>query len=309
MKIFVTGGTGFIGKHLSGRLAEAGHEVFILTRSAAKKAKDSILPATLIEGDPRNPGEWQRRAAECDAAINLAGASIFTIWTDAARKNILDSRVLTTRNLVDGLCGSGKSKILLNASAVGYYGSRMDDEILSEDSPPGAEFMSEVCVKWEDEAAKAAGSGARVAFLRFGIVLGRGGGALSMMLPAFRYLLGSSMGSGRQWMPWVHQEDLANIFLFLLNNNEISSAVNCVAPNPVRNSGFAKILAGTLGRPLFLPAAPAFVLRTLLGEMANLVLKGQRVIPKRLMEAGFSFRFPTLQQALENLLEVDSLDT
>ena len=295
-------------RYLTGRLAESGHEVFILSRSVAGKVKESIPWATMVEGDPRQPGEWQQLAAQSDAAINLAGASMFTLWTDAARKNILDSRVLTTRNLVDGLCASGKSKILLNASAVGYYGSRVDDEILSEDSPPGAEFMSEVCVKWEDEAEKAAGSGARVAFLRFGIVLGRGGGALSMMLPAFRYLMGTTIGSGRQWMPWVHEDDLVSIFLFLLNNEGMSGPVNCVAPNPVRNSEFAKILARTLARPLVLPNAPAFLLRTLLGEFANIVLKGQRVIPKRLMESGFSFRFPTLQQALENLIEIDSSD-
>jgi uncharacterized protein (TIGR01777 family) len=130
-----------------------------------------------------------------------------------------------------------------------------------------------------------------------------------MMLPAFRHLLGSSMGSGRQWMSWVHQEDLANVFSFLLNSREISGPVNCAAPNPVRNSEFAKIVARTLGRPLVLPGVPAFLLRTLLGEFANVVLKGQRVIPKRLMEAGFSFRFPTLQQALEDLIEVNFSNT
>jgi len=308
MKIFVTGGTGFIGRHLSGRLAESGHEVFILTRSAVK-AKESFPWATIVEGDPRKPGEWQQKASESDAAVNLAGASIFTIWTDAARKNILDSRILTTRNLVDGLCVSGRGKTLLNASAVGFYGSRLDDQILTEESSPGSEFMSEVCVKWENEAEKAAASGTRVALLRFGIVLGKGGGALSKMLPAFRTLFGSTMGSGRQWMPWVHEVDLANIFLFLLDNKEISGPVNCVAPNPVRNSDFARVLARTLGRPLVMPAMPGFLLRILVGEFANLVLKGQRVVPKRLMEAGFSFRFPTLQQALENIVEVHSSDT
>jgi hypothetical protein len=302
MKILVTGGTGFVGRHLARRLSESGHEIFILTRSAAK-AKESVPWATMIEGDPRKPGEWQQKAAESDAAINLAGSSIFTFWTDPVRKSILESRVLTTRNLVDGLCASGKEKVLLNASAVGYYGSRMDDEILDEDSPAGAEFMSEVCIRWEEEAKKAARSGARVVLLRFGIVLGRGGGALAMMLPAFRYLLGTSMGSGRQWMSWIHREDLCSIFALLLNNREISGPVNCTAPNPVRNSEFARILAGILGRPIVFPAVPAFLLQVLLGEFANVVLKGQRVIPKRLMEAGFSFRFPTLQQALEDLVE------
>jgi hypothetical protein len=302
MKIFVTGGTGFVGRYVTRRLSESGHEVFMLTRSPVR-AKESVSWATIIEGDPKKPGEWQQKVAESDAAINLAGSSIFTVWTYSARKSIVDSRILTTRNLVDALIASGKEKILINASAVGYYGGRMDDEILDEDAPHGDEFMSQICVQWEDEAKKAALTGNRVALCRFGIVLGRGGGALAIMLPAFRYLLGSSIGSGRQWMSWIHQEDLFNIFSLLLSNREISGPVNSVAPNPVRNAEFANILARTLGRPALLPAVPAFLLRTLLGEFANVVLKGQRVIPKKLMETGFSFRFPTLQQALEDLLK------
>jgi len=301
MKIFVTGGTGFVGRYVTRRLSESGHEVFILTRSPVR-AKESIPWATIIEGDPKKPGGWQQQVAQSDAAINLAGSPILTVWTDSARKSILDSRILTTRNLVAALIASGKEKILINASAVGYYGSRMDDEILDENAPHGDEFMSQICVEWEDEANKAAKLGTRVALCRFGIVLGRGGGALAIMLPVFRYLLGSSMGSGRQWMSWIHQEDLFNVFSLLLSDREISGPVNCVAPNPVRNAEFANILAMTLGRPALLPAVPAFFLRTLLGEFANVVLKGQRVIPKRLMEAGFSFRFPTLQQALEDLI-------
>lgn len=301
MKIFVTGGTGFVGRYVTRRLSESGHEAFILARFPLR-AKESVSWATIIEGDPRKPGEWQQKVAESDAVINLAGSSIFTVWTDSARKSILDSRIVTTRNLVDALSVSGKEKILINASAVGYYGSRMDDEILDENAPHGDEFMSQICVEWEDEAKKAVQLGTRVALCRFGIVLGRGGGALAIMLPVFRYLLGSSMGSGRQWMSWIHQEDLFNIFSLLLSNREISGPVNCVAPNPVRNAEFAKILALTLGRPALLPAVPGFLLRTLLGEFANVVLKGQRVIPKRLMETGFSFRFPTLQQALEDLI-------
>ncbi len=302
MKIFVAGGTGFVGRYVTRRLSESGHEVFILTRSQVR-AKESVPWATIIEGDPKKPGEWQQKAAESDAAINLAGSSIFTVWTDSARKSILDSRILTTRYLVNALIASGKEKILINASAVGYYGSRMDDEILDEDAPHGDEFMSQICVQWEDEAKKAARPGNRVALCRFGIVLGRGGGALAKMLPAFRFMLGGSIGSGRQWMSWIHQEDLFNIFSLLLSDKEISGPVNSVAPNPVRNAEFANILARTLSRPVLLPAAPAFLLRTLLGEFANVVLKGQRVIPKKLMETGFSFRFPTLQQALEDLLK------
>jgi hypothetical protein len=302
MKIFVTGGTGFVGKYLTRRLSQSGHEVSILTRSAAR-AKGSVTWADLVEGDPRESGEWQQRVSQSDAAINLAGESIFSIWTDSARKSILESRILVTRNLVDAIGASGRVKVLINASAVGFYGSRLDDEILDEEAPPGAEFMSEICVRWEDEAKKAAQSGTRVALCRFGIILGRDGGALAKMLPAFRYMLGGVIGSGRQWMPWIHEEDLFSIFSLLLGEGALSGPINCVAPNPVRNAEFAKILARTLGRPVLLPAAPAFVLRIILGEFANVILEGQRVIPKKLMESGFSFRFPTLQQALEDLVE------
>jgi uncharacterized protein len=302
MRIFVTGGTGFVGKYLTRRFSESGHEVFVLSRSAGR-ATESLPWAAIVEGDPKKPGPWQEKAAASDAVVNLAGTSIFTIWTDAARKSILDSRILTTRNLVDALAASGKEKVLINASAVGYYGSGLDDAILDEDSHPGNEFMSEICVKWEDEAERAAQGGTRVVLCRFGVVLGRGGGALAKMTPVFRYFLGSAIGSGRQWFPWIHQEDLFGIFSFVLENQEISGPINCVAPNPVRNAEFAKILANTLGRPVILPAVPAFFLRTLLGEFSNVVLKGQRVVPKKLLSNGFSFRFPTLHQALEDLLD------
>ncbi len=302
MKIFVTGGTGFVGKYITRRFSESGHDVSVLTRSF-ERARKLVPWATIVEGDPKEPGEWRQKVAENDAAINLAGTSIFTLWTDPARKSIVDSRVLTTRNLADSLGSSGKEKILINASAIGYYGSRMDDEVLDEEAPAGSEFMSEICVQWENEAKKAAQWGTRVALCRFGLVLGRGGGALAMMLPAFRYMLGGSMGSGRQWMSWIHLEDLFKIFSFILSDTSISGPINCVAPNPVRNSEFAEILARTVGRPILLPAAPAFVVRAMLGEFANVVLKGQRVISKKLMETGFSFRFPTLQQALEDLTQ------
>ncbi|MFZ2448836.1 MAG: TIGR01777 family oxidoreductase [Syntrophobacteraceae bacterium] len=302
MKIFVTGGTGFVGKYVTRRLSESGHEVLVLSRSSNRAAGD--LPwAAMVEGDPKTPGPWQEQVAQSDAVINLAGSSIFTLWTDAARKRILDSRILTTRNIVEALSPSSTGKVLINASAVGYYGSRLDDEVLDESSPPGNEFMSEICVKWEAEAQKAAQGGVRVVLCRFGVVLGRGGGALSKMLPVFRRFLGSAIGSGRQWFPWIHEEDLFGIFALALENPPISGPYNCVSPNPVRNAEFAKVLAATLGRPAFLPAVPAFVLRTLLGEFADVVVKGQRVVPKRLLDAGFSFRFPSLRQALEDLLE------
>lgn len=302
MRIFVTGGTGFVGKYLTRRFSETGHEVYVLSRSA-QKAMESLPWAVPVEGDPKKPGPWLDAAEKSDAILNLAGTSIFTLWTDAARKSIVDSRILTTRNLVASISASDKVKILINASAVGYYGSRLDDNVLDEDSLPGNEFMSDLCVKWENEAVRAAQGGARVVLCRFGVVLGREGGALGKMTPAFRYFLGSPIGSGRQWFSWVHQEDLFRIFSFVLDNQGISGPINCVAPNPVRNAEFAKTMAGVLGRPVILPAVPAFFLRALLGEFSDVVLKGQRVVPKRLLDDGFSFRFPAVQQALEDLLD------
>ncbi len=302
MKIFVTGGTGFVGKYVTGRLAAAGHEVLILSRSALK-AKQIVPWAQIVEGDPRKAGEWQQRAGQCDAALNLAGSSIFTVWTNAARKSILDSRVLSTRNLVDALMGAGKGKVLINGSAVGYYGSRLDDEPLGENASSGNEFLSEVCIKWEEEAARAASAGVRVALCRFGIVLGKGGGALSMMLPAFRWMVAGSLGTGRQWMSWIHLDDLFEVFDLILANESIAGAINCVSPNPVRNAEFTRILARTLGRPILLPGAPSFVLEMLLGEFANVLVKGQKVVPEKLLDSGFSFKFPTLPEALENLVK------
>ncbi len=301
MKIFVTGATGFVGRYITRELSQAGEEVLIVSRSL-RKAKESVPWAQIVEGDPRKPGKWQDEAAKCEAAINLAGSSIFSVWTKAAREEILQSRILSTRNLVDGLNREGNCKTLLSASAIGYYGSRLDDEELSEDARPGAEFMSEVCVKWEAEAKRGEQAGMRVSQCRFGIVLGKDGGALETMLPAFRRMLGSSLGSGRQWMSWIHLRDLFSIFTFLLNNDSISGPINCVSPNPARNREFAEALSKALGRPIVLPGVPAFVLRTLLGEFSNVLVMGQRVVPTKLSQNGFSFQFPTLATALADLI-------
>lgn len=304
MRFFITGGTGFVGRYLTGRLTETGHEVTVLTRSS----KAGSLPpgASFVEGDPTNPGPWQNSVLQHDVVINLAGTSIFTLWTGKARASILNSRVLTTRNLVEALSGPGKKPVLLSASAVGYYGSRIDDEVLDESSPAGNEFLTRVSIEWEREAKKAESLGVRVVLCRFGIVLGRGGGALSKMVPAFSNMLGSPLGSGRQWFSWIHEEDIFNIMLFLASHGNLSGSVNFTAPNPVTNEEMARTLAKVLKRPIFLPAVPAFVIRTLLGEFGDVLIKGQRVIPTRLMDAGYEFRFLNLQGAVEDLLRRSS---
>jgi len=301
MKVFITGGTGFVGSTMTKRLVETGHEVSVLTRSGAGRrgVREGI---SLIEGDPQKRGSWQEKVADHDVIINLAGASIFTLWTSKARRTIMDSRVLTTRNLVDALSSCKKGTVLLSASAVGYYGSYEDDRILDESAPPGDDFLAKVGRKWEAEAGRAEAFGVRVALCRFGIVMGRRGGALARMAPAFRKFMGSPLGSGKQWFPWIHEEDLFRIMLFVSGQKEISGPVNCTAPFPVTNEELTRTLAKVLRRPVLLPAVPGFVLRTLLGEFGDVLLKGQRATPAKLIGAGFEFRFPTLEAALRDLL-------
>jgi len=295
MKLFITGGSGFVGKALTGALIREGHEVTILTRKARKGDGD----VSWVEGDPVERGEWQSALKEQDAVINLAGASIFTRWTRAAKRIIRESRILTTRNLVGALEGT-RVKHFFSTSGIGYYGSH-GDEPLTEESPPGNDFLAEVSRDWEKEAAEARKSGCRVVLTRFGIVLGEGGGALGQMVPLFRKYMGGPLGSGRQWFSWIHLEDLTRAFLFLLEHSEISGPVNFTAPNPVRNRELAKAIGETLGKPSFLPA-PGFMLKMVLGEFGSVLLEGQKVIPQRLLKSGFQFHHPEIGEALRDIL-------
>lgn len=301
MRIFVTGGTGFVGSHLTRFLVGRGHDITILSRSGSRGPVERGVQ--FVKGDPMAPGPWQEEVAKHDGVINLAGASIFTPWTAKARRMILDSRILTTRHIVEALAGVQSGKVLLSTSAVGFYGGHLDDEVLDEHSPPGTDFLAEVGVQWEREALRAKDSGARVAICRFGVVLGKGGGALDKMVPPFKWFMGSTLGSGKQWFSWIHQTDLEAAIAFILEGSSISGPVNCVAPNPVRNRELTETLAEALHRPLIMPAVPGFALRVVMGEFAQeVLLKGQRAVPRVLQEAGFHFRYPTLRQALENLL-------
>lgn len=302
MKVFITGGTGFVGRALTSRLLQDGHGITILTRSL-EKVRPLPEGASYLEGDPTTEGPWQERAAEHDGIINLAGASIFRRWSDSAKQEIRESRILTTRHIVKAIeSRKGQETHLLSASAVGYYGFQEDGE-LDEKSPAGRGFLADVTREWESAALAAAASGARVALTRFGVVLGEGGGALDKMIPLFRWWLGSPLGSGRQWFSWIHRRDLAEIFAFLLDRPEISGPVNCTAPAPVRNEDMTRILGEVLKKPTFMPAVPGFVLSAVLGEFGSVLLKGQKVLPRRLLDAGFTFRFPELKQALFALLQ------
>jgi len=298
MKIFVTGGTGFVGKSLVPALLREGHEVAVLTRSG-KWAGGVPQGLSLIPGDPTQGGGWQSLVREQDVIINLAGASIFTRWTEEAKKSIRESRLLTTQKLVQAMEG-GRVKTFFSTSAIGYYGFHQD-EILTELSPPGEDFLARLAQDWEKEAEKGAGKGARLVLTRFGIVLGEKGGALGQMVSLFKKYLGGPLGSGRQWFSWIHIEDLTRAFLFLLDHSEVFGPVNFTAPNPVRNKDLAQALGKAMGRPSFLPA-PGFMMKLILGEFGSVLLEGQRVIPEKLLKAGFSFRYPNIDEALRQII-------
>jgi len=301
MRIFITGGTGFVGSAVVGALLDRNHEVTILTRSA-QRGQSRQSRVAYVEGDPRQPGKWQHSVAEHDGVINLAGASIFRRWTRANKRIIRESRIETTRNVVEGISGrNGKETVLISASGTGYYGFR-EEEGVGEGDPPGSDFLAALSQDWEAEAEQAAEYGARVMLCRLGVVLGRNGGALKKMAPAFRAGLGSPMGKGNQWFSWIHETDLVNIFLFLLDRKDASGPVNCTAPHPVRNRDFTKALGQALRRPTFLPSLPGPLLKMGLGEFAQVFLEGQCVVPSRLMDLGFDFQFPTLYEALNDLL-------
>jgi hypothetical protein len=301
MLVFMTGGTGFVGKNLTRVLTEKGHEVTILTRPGEGRPP---LPAgaRYLEGDPTRPGPWQERAASHETFINLAGASIFSRWTERRKRDLLESRILTTRNLVEAIRGRRKGIAhLLSTSAVGYYGFH-DEGDLYEGNGPGGDFLARLAVDWEAEADRAREAGVRVAICRFGIVLGKGGGALEPLERLFRLYAGSPVGSGRQWFSWIHEGDLARIFLYLMERTDLDGPFNCTAPGPVRNAEFTRTLADALRVRAFLPAVPGFLMRLVLGEFGGVILKGQKVLPGRLLKEGFHFRFPDLPSALEDLL-------
>jgi uncharacterized protein (TIGR01777 family) len=278
MNISISGASGFIGRHLMKSLAQAGHSLRALSRHTP-------------------PAESLR---EADAIIHLAGEPVAQRWTAAAKQRILDSRVVGTRNLVEALAAlPRRPEALICASAIGYYGSR-GDEVLTESSAPGSGFLPEVCVAWEREAQAAEAFGIRVVRVRTGVVLDANGGALVRMLPPFRMGLGGRLGSGRQWMSWIHLEDLAALFQFAVES-QVRGPLNAVAPNPVTNSDFTRELAHALRRPAVFPV-PEFALKMLFGEMADVLLASQRVAPAAAEAAGFRFRFPQLAPALESLL-------
>jgi uncharacterized protein len=299
VKVFMTGGTGFVGTYLAKRLISEGYKVTILTQPLGEAAL-KISSLTYLAGNPTIKGEWQKAVKEHDVIINLAGASIFSRWTPEQKKILLESRIETTSNLVAALPDNAKNITFFSTSAVGYYGFHEDAE-LTENQVAGNDFLARLASDWEQEAMRAQNKGARVVITRFGIVLGKNGGAIGQMLPLFKYFLGGPLGNGRQWFSWVHMQDLAEAFIFLLQHTEISGAVNICSPQPVRNSELGKAIGKVMHRPSFMPA-PGFMIKLILGEFGSVLLKGQRVIPRRLLDAGFKFKYPNIEDALKSII-------
>ncbi len=298
MRLVVAGGTGFIGAALCSRLLELGHFLTLLTRSALPAATSPNKK--WLSWNPGSPGSWEEAINGSDGVINLAGEPIAKRWTERQKQKIASSRIDTTRALVTAIGkAKEKPKFLLNASAVGYYGPR-GDETLIEDAGPGSDFLSRVCIAWEKEAIKAEDYGLRVIRLRTGIVLGKGGGALAKMALPFKLFMGGPLGSGSQWMSWIQMDDEIGLILFLLEHRDTHGAINATAPNPVTMQEFCKTLGDAVNRPSWAPV-PAFALRLLLGEMADMLLTGQRVLPARAQKLGYVFQYPNLLEALQAL--------
>lgn len=310
MKVFLTGGSGLIGRHLVERLVARGDHPVILSRRAdeVRRAR-SMRGIEVIQGDPTVPGAWAMALEGCDAVINLAGQNLFDKrWNAAVKHQIRDSRVLTTQNIVSAINRAKNGpKTLVQGSAIGYYGPR-GNEALTEDSPSGTDFMAVVCREWEEATAPAVRQGVRVPIVRTGVVLARGEGALGAMTPIFKIPGGATpVGSGgklqaakgEQWFSWIHIDDIVGIFLMALDHSSASGVINGTAPNPVQFHEFARALARVLHRPFIPIGPPDAMLNLILGEVAQVLTSGQKVLPKKAQTLGYQFKHADLLEALK----------
>jgi len=298
MKCIVSGGRGFIGRRVVETLLRDGNYVAVWSREPGRETRDAV---GAFFWDPLGAEPAEESLTDYDAVIHLAGEPVAQRWTAEAKQKIRDSRVLGTKRLVDAIAKvEHKPSVLVCASAVGYYGSRGDEE-LDESSVGGTGFLAEVCRDWEAEADRAIDLGLRVVKLRIGVVLGPDGGALAAMLPPFRAYLGGRMGDGRQWTSWIHVNDLAQMVAWALKA-DVAGAVNAVAPKPVTNREFTHVLGKALGKPAFLQI-PAAVLRAGMGEMSEVVLSSMRVLPRIAQAHGFEWKYPELEPALRDCVK------
>jgi hypothetical protein len=306
MQIFVMGGTGLIGSSLVDRLSERGDRVVLLTRRPAVAQQRWGERCKIVEGDAMKPGPWMEATKDCDAVINLVGESIFARrWNDEFKKLLRDSRVLSTQNVVQALAesprtASGKYKVLVNGSAIGYYGPCGDEEV-TEETLAGSDMLAQLAFEWELVTNPAEAAGVRVVRIRTGVVLDKEGGALPQMLTPFKLGIGGPIGSGKHWFSWIHIDDEIGIILLALDNPQAVGPINATAQHPVTNKEFSKALGRALHRPAILPVPP-FVLKLRFGGVAEILTTGQRVIPAKALALGYQFKFPEIDGALTNLL-------
>jgi uncharacterized protein len=300
MKILITGATGLIGRRLCRSLIDEGHQVAILSRR--EPAAIGLAGAAAFRWEPETETPPAEAWEGVEAVIHLAGEPAAARWTEEQKRRIYDSRAKGSRNLVAGMrVASRPPKVLVSASAVGFYGNR-GDEVLNESSASGSDFLSEVCRDWETESSRAREMGVRVALARIGVALSPWGGALEKMILPFKLGLGGRLGDGRQWFPWIHIEDVEGILLHALLSQAVDGPINGVAPGIVTNNEFTRELAAALNRPALFPV-PKSALRVLIGEMVEAVTASQRIVPQVALDTGYRFKHPNLRPALESLLK------
>ncbi|TVP65354.1 MAG: TIGR01777 family protein [Nodularia sp. (in: Bacteria)] len=305
MKVAITGATGFVGSRLVERLHKEGNRILVLTRntfSAQKLFPPGVFPnVEIVAYTPTESGSWQDAIAGCDGVVNLAGEPIAEErWTSGQKQKILNSRQLGTQKIVEAIAKANpQPSVLVSASAVGYYGTS-ETSTFDETSSSGNDFLAQVCQAWEVEAQKVRDAGVRLVILRLGIVLGNGG-ALDKMITPFKLFAGGPLGSGRQWLSWIHLDDLVNLILQALTNPEMQGVYNATAPHPARMAELSQTLGQVMQRPSWLPV-PGFALEALLGDGAMVVLEGQQVMPQRTLESGFKYEYPDLLPALSQII-------
>ncbi|QEH32988.1 Epimerase family protein [Aquisphaera giovannonii] len=318
MKVFITGGSGLIGRGLAAQLLEAGHQPIILSRHANEvRRRREYRPCRVVQGDPGTAGDWQAEVDGCDVVVNLAGHNLFAErWNAEIKRKIRDSRVHGTDHVVEAIrIAKERPKALVQASAIGYYGPHGDED-LTESSPSGTDFLSVVCREWEHASEPVEELGVRRAIVRIGIVLAPSGGALAVMKPIFKLGPGAPIGSGgklgpatgQQWMSWIHIEDIVGLFKLAIENDAAAGPINGTSPHPVRNAEFSKALSNALWKPyafwrVYLPFGPPdAMLKLLLGDVAEVVASGQKVLPVRAQALGYTFKHPDLAEALRDVL-------
>lgn len=302
-KIIITGATGLIGQQLTIKLTDMGYKITIFTRNPDNAQKKLPNVHKVVKWEYDYVDEWLHELESVDAVIHLAGANLSTKrWNKEYKKLLYDSRIISTKKLIEAIkTVERKPKVFITASAIGYYGNR-SDEILTEESEPGKDFLANLCNDWEKEAKNVEQFGVRSVQIRTGLALSRNEGALKQMLPAFKYFIGGPLGNGKQWYSWLHIEDIVNVYVKALESEILSGPINAVSPNPVTMKKFAKILGDVLHRPSFF-SVPKIILLLVIGQVAEVVTSSQRVVPEKLLNSSFKFKFEKLEDALRDILK------